>query len=113
MRSDITLKSGNTVLIIDAKFYEHNYQEYYDTPTAVSANLYQIFTYVKNMQLKDDCLNKRVSGMLLYAGTKDKFQPNNYYSLSGNNVRIKTLWLDCDFSEIKAQLNEIAKSVSQ
>ena len=48
MQSDITLTQGNRVLIIDAKYYTRTMQTQYDVHTLHSANLYQIFTYVKN-----------------------------------------------------------------
>ena len=45
----------------------------------------------------------RVSGMLLYAATDKAIQPDN----SGNQISVKTLDLNLDFSEIAAQLNAI------
>lgn len=45
MQSDITLKKGTTILIIDAKYYARTTQAQYDTHTLHSGNLYQIFTY--------------------------------------------------------------------
>jgi len=48
MQSDITISHGNEVLIIDAKYYTHTTQVQYDVHTLHSANLYHIFTYVKN-----------------------------------------------------------------
>lgn len=34
--------------------------------------------------------------------------PNNEYKMGGNAISVKTLDLDCDFSEIKKQLDYIA-----
>lgn len=47
MQTDIHLQRGNTVLIIDAKYYSHTTQVHFDKHTLHSNNLYQIFTYVK------------------------------------------------------------------
>lgn len=47
MQSDIMLSAGSRILIIDAKYYEHTTQARYGVNTLHSANLYQIFTYVK------------------------------------------------------------------
>ena len=47
--------------------------------------------------------------MLLYAQTTDKIQPNNTYMMSGNKISVKTLDLNCEFSEISSQLNRIVK----
>lgn len=49
-----------------------------------------------------------VSGMLLYARTVEVIQPDVTYKMSGNRISVKTLDLNCDFSEIKRQLDEIA-----
>ena len=78
------------------------------TQTLHSGNLYQIFTYVKNWSAAPD---EVVSGMLLYAGTDDVIQPNNDYQMSGNQISVKTLDMDCDFSQIAAQLDSIADRI--
>ena len=51
MQTDIMLSKGNTILIIDAKYYSHVTQQQYGTHTLHSNNLYQIFTYVKTKNL--------------------------------------------------------------
>jgi len=112
MQTDIVLSGKNSgkTLIIDAKYYAHNMQikAPYMTRTIHSANLYQIFTYVKNWPAAPD---ESVAGMLLYAGTDDEIQPNNDYQISGNTISVKTLDLDCDFSCIAKKLDEIAATV--
>lgn len=109
MKTDIMLTYNNKVLIIDAKYYSRNTQMRYDKHKIHSYNLYQIFTYVKNKSyhLKDNSYN--VSGMLLYAQTDDVIQPNNTYMMSGNKITVKTLDLNCDFSEISSQLNSFVR----
>ena len=104
MQSDIMLTYGDKTLIIDAKYYGHTTQVQYDVNTLHSNNLYQIFTYVKNKAAADG----KVSGMLLYARTDEEIQPDNTYMMSGNRISVKTLDLNCDFSEITRQLNAIA-----
>lgn len=107
MQTDIMLSHGSKVLIIDAKYYSHTTQTQYDTHTLHSANLYQIFTYVKNKEAKMANVPHEVSGMLLYARTDDAVQPNNSYQMSGNKISIRTLDLNQEFSYIAAQLNAI------
>ena len=104
MKTDITLTQGNKILIIDAKYYSQTTQQNYNTHKIHSNNLYQIFTYVKNMT---SVSHKKVSGMLLYARTDETIQPDNVYQMSGNQISVKTLDLNKDFSEISAQLNSI------
>ena len=109
MQTDITLSKGNDVLIIDAKYYTHTTQSQYDVPRLHSGNLYQIFTYVKNKDAGFGAEPHRVSGMLLYAATDEAIQPDNSYQMSGNQISVKTLDLNRDFSEIAAQLNRIVE----
>ena len=109
MQSDIMLTYKEKILIIDAKYYSHTTQTQYGTKKLHSGNLYQIFTYVKNKEYElADCPHE-VSGMLLYAKTDEKIIPNNQYLMSGNKISVRTLDLDCDFTEIAAQLNRIAE----
>lgn len=109
MQSDIMLTRGNEVLIIDAKYYTHTTQTQYDVHTLHSGNLYQIFTYVKNKEAEFGNEPHQVSGMLLYAATDEAIQPDNRYRMSGNQISVKTLDLNRNFSEISAQLNRIVE----
>ena len=112
MQTDIVLsdRSSSKTLIIDAKYYSHNMQMKapYTARTIHSANLYQIFAYVKNWPAAPD---ESVAGMLLYAGTDNEIQPNDDYQISGNTISVKTLDLDCDFAHIAEQLDAIAATV--
>lgn len=107
MQSDITLRKDNTVLIIDAKYYTRTTQTNYDTHTLHSNNLYQIFTYVKNRDAEFGNTPHEVSGMLLYAATDEAILPNQRYKLSGNQVSVKTLDLNREFSDLASQLDDI------
>ena len=104
MLTDITLKKNCKTLIIDAKYYEHNLKTNFDVKTISSANLYQIYAYVKNMD-KNNTGN--VAGMLLYAKTEEKIQPDQKYMIGGNRISVKTLDLNLPFSEIANQLEKI------
>lgn len=112
MQSDIVITNSKTkkTLIIDAKFYSHNMQMKapYMTQTLHSGNLYQIFTYVKNWNATPD---ETVSGMLLYARTDDAVQPDNDYQMSGNQISVKTLDLNNDFTAIANTLDLIAAQI--
>lgn len=108
MQSDIMLKSRKKTLIIDAKYYSRTTQAQYNAHTLHSGNLYQIYTYVKNF---DKDKTGSVSGMLLYAKTDEMILPDNEYRMGGNHIFVKTLDLDCDFSVIRKQLDEIARQL--
>ncbi|MBO4705700.1 MAG: 5-methylcytosine-specific restriction endonuclease system specificity protein McrC [Spirochaetaceae bacterium] len=107
MQSDIMLSKNNKVLIIDAKYYKQSTQVQYEKHTVHSANLYQIFTYVKNKEAELSEKEHEVSGMLLYAKTLDNHLYPNDYMMSGNKISVRTLDLNCDFSEIRKQLDDI------
>lgn len=109
MQSDIMLSKENNVLIIDAKYYEHTTQTQYWNNTLHSANLYQIFTYIKNKDAEYGTLPHTVSGMLLYAKTDEVVQPNQIYHMSGNKISVRTLDLNLPFKEIANQLDNIVK----
>lgn len=110
MQSDIHLQQGNTVLIIDAKYYSHTTQTQYNKRTFHSNNMYQIFTYVKNRDYEFGNEEHKVSGMLLYAKTEEEIQPDNVYQMHGNQIVVKTLDLNLPFSDIAKQLNTIAEA---
>lgn len=115
MHTDITLRRGRTVLIIDAKYYEKSgnlqYQERFDKRGIHSGNLYQIFTYVKNKEaeLASAPEPHSVSGMLLYAKTDEDVQPDGMYQMSGNQISVRTLDLNLSFDQIAARLDAIAE----
>ena len=64
-------------------------------------------SYAKNTAAEFSSEPHRVSGMLLYAATDEAIQPDNSYQMSGNQISVKTLDLNRNFSEIAAQLNAI------
>ena len=110
MQSDIHLQRGNTVLIIDAKYYSHTTQSQFDKHTIHSNNLYQIFTYVKNRSYQFGEEKNTVSGMLLYAKTEEEIQPDNVYQMHGSQISVKTLDLNQPFAEIANQMDRIVES---
>ena len=119
MCTDVTLRTYDAgdascrTLIIDAKYYRHTTQSRsaWGTHTVHSNNLYQIFCYVKNEQERLTAAGNpnRVSGMLLYARTDEEVQPCQSYRLSGNRIDVRTLDLDCDWQEVRRQLDGIVE----
>ena len=107
MQSDIILCYKEKTLIIDAKYYSKTTQVQYGVHTVHSNNLYQIYTYVKNY---DKEKTGNVAGMLLYAQTDETILSHNTYRMDGNDIMVDTLNLDCDFDNIKYQLNSIVET---
>ena len=108
MRTDITLHSGPKTLIIDAKYYSQSMQSYCggDSRTLRSDNLYQICTYVRNL---DRDRTGFVAGLLLYARTRESVIPDDLCEIDGNIIAAGTLDLSRPFSEIAGRLDQIAQ----
>lgn len=108
MQSDITLHYGEETLIIDTKYYGKMMQKNFEKSKIHSANLYQVFTYVKN---RDKNNSGNVSGMLLYAKTEEEEVPNLDTHIGGNRFLVRALDLNTDFEGIRMQLNDIVECV--
>lgn len=108
MITDVTLTNGDKTLIIDAKYYANTMQTHFDVKKICSDNMYQLYSYVKNLDKKH---TGTVAGMLLYAKTREKIQLDNQYSIDGNQFKVKTLDLNRSFSNIANQLERIARDL--
>lgn len=105
MKTDITLHKGSRTLIIDTKYYGRMMQEQFNKQTIHSGNLYQIFTYVKNLDKDSTGL---VSGMLLYARTQESTVPDLDAHFGPNRIMVRTLDLNQKFEWIRKQLDDFA-----
>lgn len=112
MKTDIVLKYQDNILIIDAKYYSNIFQKntLFNKDTFHSHNLYQIFTYVKNRDIKQ---RGNVSGMLLYVKNIKNDNINVTFNFSGNNISILTLDLSKNFDIVRKQLDAIAIKLKQ
>lgn len=107
MQTDVMLSHGDKTLIIDAKYYGKTLQHQYGKDTLHSANLYQIFTYVKNRDREN---TGNVAGVLLYAKTDEVVIPDDHmYNMAGNRIGAKTLDLNQEFGEITKQLDKLVE----
>lgn len=108
MKTDVTLRKGGRTLIIDAKYHGKSMTTHHDQRKLHSANLYQIYAYVKN---HDREKSGATAGMLLYAGTDEAITPDSCYNMDGNVISARTLDLNRDFAEIREDLDAIARSL--
>src|SRR5699024_1226628 len=107
MKGNVILSYNNIYSIIDPKYYAKTHQNYYVVHKIHSVILYKLLPYVKNQDMNLREFSSKVSGMLLYAKTDEKLVPDNTLQMSGNQIRVTTLNLNCDFAEISKQLNQI------
>jgi 5-methylcytosine-specific restriction enzyme subunit McrC len=108
MYTDITLQYEDRILIIDAKYYKEilSCSQYSSKGKYKSANLYQIFTYVKNMDTQG---TGNVEGMLLYAKTEQNAPDDMSVLISGNRIHVKTLDLSDEWDRVTEKLELIAR----
>src|SRR5262245_40701890 len=65
MTTDISLRSVNRTIVIDTKYYESSLQTYREKQSVHSEHLYQIFAYLKNLEVRAGP-DKYAEGILLY-----------------------------------------------
>lgn len=107
MQTDVLLENRDTALIIDTKYYGKMMQQNGGGSEKFhSANMYQIYSYVKNY---DRDKVKTVSGLLLYARTNEEIVPNGSIMMDGNRIGVRTLDLNQPFDMIKLQLDRIVE----
>lgn len=108
MQTDIVLRNEEKTLIIDTKYYGEILSGMFDKKSISSANMYQIFSYVKNM---DTYNTGNVSGMLLYAKTKEDMAEPIDTHINGNRIIVQTLDLNQEFANIKLQLDSFIQYI--
>ena len=100
MQTDIVLSDAKRKIVIDTKYYTEALQSGRYRQTVHSANLYQMYAYLRNMQAANPDLN--TEGMLLYPVAASA--PTLEYELDGFRVRVRSLNLDQPWEEIHRDL---------
>lgn len=101
MNADILLESRDRVLLIDTKFYRESLQAGQYRSTFHSANLYQIFAYLKNAERRGGAFSW-AEGMLLYPTVRHEL--DHRLELQGHPVRLRTIDLTRDWKGIHEDL---------
>jgi 5-methylcytosine-specific restriction enzyme subunit McrC len=115
MNTDITLENKNRKIIIDTKFTDkllmkRNYASAQaENDTFRTSHLYQIFTYLINVEKKDD-LSATCDGMLLYPGINQDLHFE--YRMGRHHLTIRTINLAQDWQNIHEDLLSIIKKIS-
>jgi len=104
MKTDVSLFNNVSKLVIECKFYESAlHSRKIDgkdlKETFISNHLYQLFAYLKNLEIKD---HKPISGLILYPENGKKISSS--YSMQGHKVSIKTINLDATPQEINDEM---------
>jgi 5-methylcytosine-specific restriction enzyme subunit McrC len=104
METDVSLSNATSKLVVECKFYEsairtRSIGDMNIKGTFISNHLYQLFAYLKNLEIKD---KTTLSGLLIYPENGEKVDAN--YNMQGHKVSIKTVNLDSSPQEIYDQM---------
>ena len=108
LRTDIVLTGPERTLIIDTKCYGRILGSRYDRRILSPANRNQIYSYVMHEASDPRQSGREVDGMLLYAQTAVDPPIRETWTETGHRFHVRTLDLDRDFTEIAAQLDDVA-----
>lgn len=101
MQTDISFRTAGRTQIIDAKYYRDSLQTNFGSETVHSGNLYQMFSYLKNLAARGG-QDATAEGMLLYPEVGRSLRLT--YELSGHKIRICTIDLAGSWQEIRDEL---------
>lgn len=104
MQTDISLESEKKKIIIDAKYYKETLKMHYDKEKINSANLYQLSSYLENIEIKGG-ININCEGILVYP-TIDK-SLDLKYKKGEHLLKIKTIDLNQPWKDIHNDLIDI------
>jgi 5-methylcytosine-specific restriction enzyme subunit McrC len=101
MRVDVFLRSPQRQLIIDTKYYFDALQMHHGAHSFRSENLYQLFSYLKNHNVRIPS-GTQLDGMLLYPQVGSQFDAQ--FAIQGSTVRLATVDLGRPWHEISERL---------
>lgn len=101
MRTDISVRSCDRTLVIDTKFYEDTLQSYYDKQSIHSGHLYQLVSYLRNMESRTGP-DGSAEGMLLYPVTSNPIDVG--YVIQGHKLRVRTVDLSKEWDKIEEDM---------
>lgn len=104
MQTDISMRTTDRTLVIDAKFYENTLQARFGSETVHSHNLYQLFAYLQNLRARGEQASS-IEGMLLYPTITADLRKE--YRILGHNIGVATVDLCRPWQDIKARLLEL------
>lgn len=103
MQTDISLESTTRKIIIETKYYQNTLSNNYDGVKIHAHNLYQLYSYLRNIEVKKDhSLNPTCEGILLYPTVGVTL--NESYNMGGHIVSIKTIDLSKEWRSIHQDL---------
>lgn len=103
MKTDITLRSKNRIIVIDAKFHRSTFDYRDGVPKIKSPNLYQLLAYMQHTALQS--FGVPVEGMLIYPATESPVSLQ--YILFGHHFRLASIDFNRPWHEIHGELLDL------
>jgi 5-methylcytosine-specific restriction enzyme subunit McrC len=100
MRTDVTLRSQQRIMIIDTKYYAQTLSAHFAGGKVWAEHLYQLYAYLKNARRSDH--TTIVEGVLLYPAVEQALDLR--YVIDGHPVRVMTIDLTQHWPKIHDQL---------
>lgn len=101
MTTDATLRSVNRTLVIECKYTANQFQTRFGKETLRSSHLYQLCSYLRNLENNEDP-DHIAEGILLYPTGGRSL--NQSYRLHGHQIRVCTLDLNRPWRLIEEQM---------
>lgn len=101
MRVDVFLRAAERQVIIDTKYYAEALQSYQGATSFRSANLYQIYSYLKNHAVRLPP-GTQLNGMLLYPQVGGELDAS--YDVQGHQIKVATVDLAEPWPQIASRL---------
>jgi 5-methylcytosine-specific restriction enzyme subunit McrC len=106
MQTDVTLESKGRKIIIDTKYYLNALKSRFDNEKFRSENLYQLYSYLRNIEAKPGHpLNPTCEGILLYPTVN--YTLNEEFEIGSHRLHIRTVDLNRNWQNIKKELLSI------
>jgi 5-methylcytosine-specific restriction enzyme subunit McrC len=105
MKTDITMRSRSSVIIIDAKYYSDPFPEYFGMKKFRSEHLYQLYSYMRHAALSGGA--RRVKGAIVYAAADGPLLRR--YEVDGFPIAVVAIDLSRDWPGIHDELLKLPK----
>lgn len=100
--ASLTARDHSRKIVLETKYYKNVFKSHLGTQEKlISANLYQLYAYLKNLESRGG-VDTNCEGILLYAAVDQLVDFR--FSLPGHDLRVKTLNLNQDWKLIHTEL---------
>jgi 5-methylcytosine-specific restriction enzyme subunit McrC len=97
MKTDVSLYSKKRSIIMDCKFYKEAMAGYYGNDKIHSANLYQLYAYLRNADYNPKWAKS--DGILLYPAIGEEFDYT--FEIDEHPIRVASVNLNCRWEDIQ------------